>query len=202
MDRYWSSEDVGRQSPDPIFSTVRLAIFAATPADANLYVCLWTDPRVMTHVGFPQGIPTEEVDVAARIAAEQDQEPFGRLLVARRRSDRRAIGECKLYRPDGDGISETDIKLLPRFWNQGYGTEIKRGLIEYLFTHTNCFAVQATPNVNNQASIRMQEKVGGVCVGLSVFRFPPQTAMPTQTVHSYIYRVFRPEIAPDQINYW
>ncbi|MDX1614150.1 MAG: GNAT family N-acetyltransferase [Candidatus Promineifilaceae bacterium] len=186
------------QSPAPIFTTVRLAIVVASPADANLYVRLWTDPRVMGNVGFPQGIPTTQEEVAARIRAEQDQPPFGRLLLVRRQADGQAIGECKLYRPDRDGISETDIKLLPRFWSQGYGTEIKRGLIDYLFAHTDCRAVQATPNVDNQASIRMQENVGGICVGLSIFRFPAQTAMPTQTVHSYIYRVFRPGVALDE----
>jgi RimJ/RimL family protein N-acetyltransferase len=53
-----------------------------------------------------------------------------------------------------------------------YGVEIKQALVDYLFTHTDCSAVEATPNVENKASIKMQEAVGGVCLGEATFQVP------------------------------
>lgn len=98
----------------------------------------------------------------------------------------RAIGECRLGTPDAQGLSETDIKLLPEFWGQGYGKEVKRGLLTYLFTRTECLVAQATPNVDNLASIRLQEAVGGRRVGESIHEFPREMQSLTCPVHCYI----------------
>ena len=68
--------------------------------------------------------------------------------------------------------------------------EIKRALLDYLFTHTDCTAVEATPNIQNQASIKMQQAVGGVCVGSGVFEFP-ETMQATQPVEYFVYLVYR-----------
>jgi RimJ/RimL family protein N-acetyltransferase len=64
-----------------------------------------------------------------------------------------------------------------------------------LFSHTACVAVQATPNVANVASIRMQEAVGGVRTGEGVGEFPESMRSYTHPVHYYIYRVYRPDWA-------
>ena len=39
-----------------ILETERLVVRAATVEDIDLYYALWTEPRVMVHVGFPQGL--------------------------------------------------------------------------------------------------------------------------------------------------
>ena len=95
--------------------------------------------------------------------------------------------------PDAAGIARTDVKLLPEFWGHKYGVEVKRGLIAYLFAHTDCIAVEGTPNVANIASIKMQEAVGGVRVGEKTF--VPSAAQRNfmLPVHSIIYRVYRPQ---------
>jgi len=94
-------------------------------------------------------------------------------------------------RPDQDGIATTDIKLLPEFRGSRYGVEIKRGLLDYLFTHTECLSVEASPNVSNVASIKMQEAVGGVRVGESFYQFPESMQGYTTPVHHYLYWVSR-----------
>lgn len=104
-----------------------------------------------------------------------------------------------MARPDKAGISITDIKLLPAYWRQGYGKELKRSLVDYLFTHTDCVAVQATPNKENIASIKMQEAVGGVRIGAGSTEFPPSMQAYTRPVHYYIYRVYRPGHNPPDI---
>ena len=82
---------------------------------------------------------------------------------------------------------------LPEHWGHKYGVEVKQGLVDYLFTNTDCVAVQGEPNVRNVASIRMQEAVGAVPVEEKTFEFTEPMSMETTPVPHRIYRVFRPD---------
>jgi RimJ/RimL family protein N-acetyltransferase len=175
-----------------IFTTTRLRIRRALPTDEDteMYFRLWTDPRVMTNVGFPNGLRITREKIHQILESERESE-FDCLLVIERQSDGQWVGECKLGAPDENGIAETDVKLLPEYWGHSYGVEVKRGLLDYLFTHTDCQAVGASPNVSNIPSIRMQEAVGGVRINESVYEFPEHMRDYTQPVHCYIYQVTR-----------
>ena len=105
---------------------------------------------------------------------ESEASEFDHLLIVELKSNHQAIGECKMSTPNSDGVATTDVKLLPETWGNGYGVEIKRGLLNHLFANTDCIAAEATPNVNNVASIRMQEAVGGIRVGENPTPFPKQ----------------------------
>lgn len=173
-----------------VFETERLLVRRATAADADMFFALWNHPRVMGNVGFPQGLglSLEEIEIKLR---EQGPTVFdGRLVVILKTTGER-LGEAALHRPNESGIAETDVKLLPQFWGHKFGVEVKRGLVEYLFRHTACTAVQATPNVHNVASIKMQEAVGGVRVGERVYEAPPGMEGYRTAVHAYIYHVRR-----------
>jgi RimJ/RimL family protein N-acetyltransferase len=174
----------------PIFETERLIVRAATVADVEMYLRLWTDGRVMRNVGFPQGLPTIHEEIEARIRA-QPQGAFDRMLVVELQSTGEAIGESMMHHPNEQGIAETDVKLLPEHWGHKYGVEVKRGLVAYLFTHTGCEIVAASPNVNNVPSIKMQEAVGGVRVEEVVYEFPEAMRAFTEPVHAVIYHVYR-----------
>ncbi len=173
-----------------VFESTRLIIRAAREADAAMYYALWTNPRVMTNVGFPEGLRITREEIAAKIQGQGESE-FGRLLVVELKATGQAIGECKMYLPDKEGIATTDVKLLPPFWGNKFGIEAKQGLVDYLFTHTDCTAVQADPSINNIASIKMQEAVGGVRVAEGVHKFPEKMRDYTHPVCYYVYRVFR-----------
>ncbi|MCB8923856.1 MAG: GNAT family N-acetyltransferase [Ardenticatenaceae bacterium] len=174
-----------------VFETERLRVRTATAVDADLLYELWHDPQVMGNVGFPQGLRISREEIAAGVAKHAPTQVFDRYLIVELQATGEAIGECKLGSPDETGIAETDVKLLPRFWGHKYGIEVKRELVDYLFQHTDCTAVQATPNINNIASINMQEAVGGVRVGEGVFE-PPEAMRGYMTaVPHYIYRVYR-----------
>ena len=181
-------------SPGTIIETERLRIRLARPADAPLYHRLWNHPRVMINVGFPQGLRMTLEEIRARLE-NPGQTPFDARLAVILKATGEAIGECKLGAPDGEGISETDVKLFPEHWGHEYGVEIKRALVDYLFTQTDCSAIQATPNVKNVASIKMQEAVGAVRVGEGTFEFPETMRKWTAPVHHYVYRVSRSDWA-------
>jgi ribosomal-protein-alanine N-acetyltransferase len=182
---------------DSILETQRLVVRAATVEDVDLYYALWTDPRVMKHVGFPQGLRITRSKLDEILSAQKESE-FERLLVVELKVTGQAIGECKLGYPDEQGTADLDCKLLPWFWGHRYGAEVWRALVAYEFAHTDCIAVQATPNVDNIASIKMQEGAGAVRVGEGVYEFPESMRDYTTPVHHYFYRVDRADWEREQ----
>jgi RimJ/RimL family protein N-acetyltransferase len=177
-------------NPSLVFETERLRVRTATVEDAELIYELWTDPRVMANVGFPQGLRTTLKEISNIIQKPFESE-FEQLLVVERTESGQPIGQCLMHLPNEEGIAETDIKLLPVHWGQRYGVEVKRGLLAHLFAHTDCVAVHATPNVENVASIKMQESVGGVRIGGGMHEFPESMREYTAPVHYYVYEVSR-----------
>jgi len=173
-----------------VFKTERLIVRTATKEDVDLFYALWTHPQVMKNVGFPQGLRITHSKLGEMLS-KQTRSEFEQLLVVELRATGQAIGECNLSYPDEQGRAEPDIKLLPEFWGHKYGVETWRELVAYQFTHTDCDVVQTTPNVDNMASIKMQEAVGGVRIGEDVYQFPESMRDYTTPVHHYIYRVHR-----------
>lgn len=174
-----------------VFETDRLVVQTAAPGDEQFFLHLWRDPRVMSNVGFPQGLRITEAEIRAKLEDQnRSDDIFRRWLVIVLKETGEIVGECMMQRPD-EGIAKTDVKLLPDYWGNKYGVEIKRGLLDYLFTHTECLAVEASPNVKNIASIKMQEAVGGVRIKEMVHAFPEEMRDYTVPVHAVIYRVYR-----------
>lgn len=130
-----------------VFETERLIIQRAEnlPRHIELYYNPWNNSEVMRNVGFPDGLRISREEISDLIG-KKNKRILNALLIVFRKEDNRPIGECKLGQPDDNGIAETDIKLLPEFWGNGYGTEIKRGLVSFLFENTDCETVKATPN--------------------------------------------------------
>ena len=181
-----------------IIETKRLLVRLANSDDVELVFKLWTHPDVMKFVGFPNGLRTSREEVLARIEA-CEQAPFECLLIVELKetavstpiSTGISIGQCLMHNPNDESVAITDVKLLPEFWGNKYGVEVKQGLVDYLFEHTDCVAVEGSPNVENSASIKMQEAVGGVRIRESVYEFPESMRDFTTTVHSLIYHVTR-----------
>ncbi len=173
-----------------IFETKRLIIRKSEEKDTPLFYSLWTNGEVMKFVGFPKGLKVTEEEIKDGIL-KQSEDEYNKPLVVQVKEPGETIGECKLGLPDKNGISETDVKLLPEFHGKGYGKEIKKGLVDYLFTNTNCSGIKATPNKLNIASQKMQEAVGACKVGESSYKFPDHMKEYTEDVHSYIYILYR-----------
>jgi RimJ/RimL family protein N-acetyltransferase len=173
-----------------VFETERLIVRLASEDDLDFYLALWTNPDVMRHMGFPRGIPMTRERMGEILSAQGETE-FDRLLVIELKATGQPIGECKLSRPDEDGVSEPDIKLLPAYWGHGYGTEAWQDIVSYQFRNTDCEAIVTTPNVANIAAIRLYEAAGAMRTGESVYEFPEAMRDFTTPVHSYTYRLSR-----------
>jgi RimJ/RimL family protein N-acetyltransferase len=84
----------------------------------------------------------------------------------------------------------------PIFGASATELRVKRALLDHLFTTPIARVVQATPNVENLASIKMQEAVGGLRVAEETFQFPESMrSRNTTPVHHYIYHVAREYLA-------
>ncbi len=175
-----------------VFTTSRLRVRLAVPDSRDLdFLCnLWNDPRVMRFVGFPQGLDITSGQLEEQLTVDRE-DPFDRVLMVEMKGTGEVIGQCKLGSSNQEGVAHTDVKLKPEFQGRGYGTEIKQALLDYQFTHTDCVAVEGSPNKMNAASIRMQEKVGGVVVKEGVFKAPEECAVPRCDVPYFLYHVTR-----------
>jgi ribosomal-protein-alanine N-acetyltransferase len=175
-----------------IFETDRLIIRTLTESDADFIYQLWTNPKVMKNVGFPHGLNITKDEIIDRYINRGAKSGLESLLVATKKDTGEVIGECYMGLPDDTGVCETDVKLSPEFWGDNYGIEIKRGLVDYIFTHTDAVGVKATPNVENIASQKMQISVGAKKVGgIEVYEFPESMRKFTIPVKHYTYIVYR-----------
>jgi RimJ/RimL family protein N-acetyltransferase len=174
-----------------VFETKRLRIRPVEMADADHLYSMWNEPRVMKFVGFPYGLKITREEVCKKIEEQVGRSEFDHLLIPVIKATGEAIGECKMYLPEADGIAHTDVKLHPDFWGHKYGVEVKTGLLAYLFQHTDCNTVSATPNVENIASIKMQEAVGGIRIAEETCDFPPEKRHFTKSFHYYVYHATR-----------
>lgn len=55
-----------------------------------------------------------------------------------------------------------DLKLLPRYWGQGLGTDGMREVVRFVFTKTTCELFVVPPHRKNPAAFRVYEKAGFV----------------------------------------
>ncbi|MDO9577237.1 MAG: GNAT family N-acetyltransferase [Candidatus Cloacimonadales bacterium] len=173
-----------------IFQTKRLFVRKAETSDLEMYLSLWNNGKVMRNVGFPKGLGISAEKIRKKIAGFDETEFDQTLVVVEKESGER-IGECKLGLPSDHLIASTDIKLLPESWGKGYGKELKNALCQYLFCHTGTKVIEASPNIENIASQKMQIACGGKEISREVYHFPPEMQHFTKDVHSIIYHIYK-----------
>lgn len=156
--------------------------------DAELFFKLWNHPQVMKNVGFPNGLQITETEIEELLINQPDS-ILDSLLVVEIKGTGELIGEAKLGKPNEQKAAHTDIKLLPAFWGIGYGIEIKKALVSYLFEKTEAMAIEATPNIHNIASIKMQEAAGYKRIRKGVHQFHDSMRDKTEPVEYFIYRL-------------
>lgn len=109
------------------------------------------------------GIPANQSETMAiiepSIAANQTSKSF--TLGVKKRTDDMPIGLVGII-PNKPKYQSAEVyfKYFPHSWNQGYGTEVLNGLIDYCFDTLNLQRVEAGCAVENFASKKVMEKVG------------------------------------------
>ncbi len=160
------------------YTTKRLNLVMIERRHLDHLLQLWTDPQVMSNVGFPLGLHPDDIDLESYLSDAEEIAPTGRIRgihMAVELKDGTLIGEAKIASPDEQGMSEPDVKLLPDYWGRSLGTEIVKLLIDECFSlYPDCQAVQFTPNIENTSAIRLYCGLGSEVVGDGFF--PPEAS--------------------------
>ena len=87
------------------------------------------------------------------------------------RIDEKASGKCiglagMILSNDRFRLGEIFYKLFPEYWGRGYATEVARKLIIVGFEDLKLHKIEAGTDIENQASVRVLEKVGMIREGL------------------------------------
>ena len=142
-----------------LLETERTFLREMTPGDAEQAYSLNLDPEVVQYTGDEAFASVE----AARSFLE-GYDAYARFGVGRwaviRKADERFLGWCGLkYTPDQN---EYDIgfRFFKQYWNKGFATETARACIAYGFEQLALPAIVGRARKENEASIRVLEKVG------------------------------------------
>jgi ribosomal-protein-alanine N-acetyltransferase len=149
---------------DFMFESNRLIYRKLEYNDFNLFYELYSDINVMAYA-YLDRIETQEeaIQIFNNILTSQNHQGKGVQYVAIIKDSGIEIGlvdyEVILNHGSG-GIYEIGYFMKPKYWAQGFGTEMAGSLINYLFTNSNIHKVIARCNSNNQASENIMIKLG------------------------------------------
>ncbi|MGD6830632.1 GNAT family N-acetyltransferase [Sutcliffiella halmapala] len=152
----------------PRLETERLFLEKFKHGDAQKVFDHWiSDERVTDNrVNAAHKTVAETMMRVDNIISQYEKEDFCYWAVKLKDSGE-LIGEIDLYDFDqATGNCEVSFSLGYRWWNQGYGTEALRAVVEFGFRHMNLHKIAAAHNTDNPASGRIMSKAGMVQEGI------------------------------------
>lgn len=158
---------------------LKLFISQMEGQDLPFLIELWHNPEVMRYADeFPKlrgWSKSDDLETAWKRYQEKRAElGEGYTQLILRLPDTTPIGESFFaplpegftfglwQKPDKLRCLMADIKLLPRYWNKGLGTEGMRQVVQFAFMETSCELFVVPPHRHNPAAIRVYEKAGFV----------------------------------------
>jgi ribosomal-protein-alanine N-acetyltransferase len=145
----------------PVLLTERLRLRMLCADDVAALFEIFGDPDVMRYWSSP---PLEDVD-AARVLFEEIRRHFAARTLFQwgvaRKDDDRVIGTATLFHIDHDHRrGEIGAAIARAHWGAGLGNEAVGALIRFAFEDLDFHRLEADPDPNNLASIRMIERQG------------------------------------------
>jgi RimJ/RimL family protein N-acetyltransferase len=140
--------------------TARLVLREFTREDLAAIHAYSSDPRVTRYLFFGPRDLDATAEYLDELIASQAERPRTRFELAVTESAGAAlIGACDLSLIE-TGTIDLGYMLGTPHWGQGYATELALALAAAAFRDLRAERVISTVDVNNQASIRVLEKVG------------------------------------------
>lgn len=140
-----------------IFETERLTIRPLQQSDANAFFDMMGNPNVMNPI--PQKAMTrEESDANLNKFLNPKGVPGKHVWGIDEKSSGEFIGLCALLKND-ENEDEIGYRLREKYWGNGYGTEIAKGLIDYSFNVLNFEKITADVNIENIPSVKILDKL-------------------------------------------
>lgn len=146
----------------PKIETDRLILRRFDLTDAQSVFDNWlSDERVTDNrIKGAHKTVSETIDRVAKIVSEYGSKEYCYWAIELKASGE-LIGEIDLYNFDNaTGNCEVSFSLGYKWWNQGYGTEALRTVVEFGFRHMKIHKISAAHNIDNPASGKIMSKVG------------------------------------------
>lgn len=144
---------------DLLLETPRLILRAFAPEDWRAVHEYASDPEVTRYMPWgPNDEAASKHFVATVIVKQQDPRTDYDWAITLREQGT-LIGGCGIYR-QGFGVGEMGYCLHRSYWNQGYGTEAAKALLEWAFTAGGFHRIYARCDPRNIGSARIMEKNG------------------------------------------
>ncbi len=143
------------------FSSLHLNFRPITLSDKQLYVGLYTNPKVMQFIAKPLSDDYAEKLFEAQLKPWNISSKHFLNLVISEKESGQAIGVCGLItRNHLSKQAEVGMVFLPVFHGKGYGTEALTRLSQFAFEELGYNKLWGPPFLENKASIRIMEKSG------------------------------------------
>jgi RimJ/RimL family protein N-acetyltransferase len=177
--------------PWPPLETARLILRPFRAEDLNDLHAYVSDPKVCRFMTWGPNTPEESRKFLDGKLEQQTQWPRASVSVAAElRAERRVIGTVELKIVDTEHwTAEFGYAFASRWWNQGFGEEAARALIDHGFSALGVRRTIATCDMRNKGSWRVMEKLGMRREGAFLKDVPGRRGWRD----SYLYAVLRDE---------
>jgi [ribosomal protein S5]-alanine N-acetyltransferase len=140
--------------------TARLNLREFVKSDFDAVYAYSSDPRVTKFLFFGPRDHDSTADYLEDLLASQHEVPRTRFeLAVEEIESGRVIGACDLSLIERN-VVDLGYMLGLSDWGKGYATEIALALVDAAFFDLRADRIISTVDVNNQASIRVLEKIG------------------------------------------
>ncbi len=141
------------------YETTRLQVRHLISDDVDGLAALCADPAAMHYMGDGNTLTREQcanwIDVCQ---AKYRERGYGTSGIFDRASGD-FMGFCGVVRPAGQSFDEIIYALATDYWGQGYATEAVQGMLTYVFANSKLNEIYATIHAENEASLRMMQKL-------------------------------------------
>jgi RimJ/RimL family protein N-acetyltransferase len=141
--------------------------------DLRFLLGLWNDPEIMRYAGFAKNWDYPRIKEWYEKYLKR-VEKFGptEIQFIHKLKNGELIGETRLGRlrsgwscpnyqaPQNKLTLMSDVKLLKKCWNKGYGTEAMKAIVKFVFARTKADLLLVPPHIENIPAIRVYEKAG------------------------------------------
>ena len=144
---------------DVILETERLVFRPFTPADFDLLLELHSDPEVQRYIGGMFGAEGTRLRLDHYL---RDQAAFGFAKWKAYLRDGTFVGRAGCSTNDDVGGVDLGYTFARPYWGMGLASEAARGVVDWMWAHTDLPSIGAFAVIENWPSRRVLEKIGMV----------------------------------------
>ena len=150
------------------FETERLKARRLIIEDLQAFHEMQGNPKVMRYIaGKEKTFEENKEELIKWIKRYESVDNALRVMAAACKESNELIGTCAVI-GNGKGEYEIGYRLLEKYWSNGHGEEILKGLLKYCLETMHLNSVDAYVDMDNVASVRLLEKAGFTRVDESV----------------------------------